>query len=62
MNIKTIRYSGSKKKILQKINDITEPLDIKNVLDGFSGSARVSANFKDKGLCVTANDIFKGFK
>jgi adenine-specific DNA-methyltransferase len=57
MNIKTIRYSGSKKKILQKINDITESLDIKNVLDGFSGSARVSANFKDKGLCVTANDM-----
>jgi len=43
-NIKTfgIKYAGSKLKLLPQIYDIIYNLKISNVLDGFSGTTRVS--------------------
>lgn len=58
MNLfKTIRYSGGKSKILPKISQIINQLDIKTVLDGFSGSGTVSNHFKTLGFQTTSNDL-----
>ena len=43
---KTIRYTGSKRKMLPKIELITEGLIFNKVLDAFSGSGIVSLFFK----------------
>jgi adenine-specific DNA-methyltransferase len=58
-HIKTqgIKYTGSKLKILPHIFDIVAELDVKNVLDGFSGSTRVSQAFAKLGFNTTSNDI-----
>jgi adenine-specific DNA-methyltransferase len=58
-HIKTqgIKYTGSKLKILPYIFDIVAELDVKNVLDGFSGSTRVSQAFAKLGFQTTSNDI-----
>lgn len=53
----SIRYSGSKAKILNKIYSVVNPLDITKVLDGFSGSTRVSQLFKGMGYEVHSNDL-----
>jgi len=57
-NIKTfgIKYAGSKLKLLPQIYDIIHDLDIKNVLDGFSGTTRVSQLFAQMGYNVTSVD------
>lgn len=52
-----IKYAGSKLKILPYIFEIVAELDVKNVLDGFSGSTRVSQAFAKLGFNTTANDI-----
>lgn len=53
-----IKYAGSKLKILPHILDILTPLEeIKDVLDGFSGTTRVSQAFAQSGYNTTANDI-----
>lgn len=52
-----IKYAGSKLKILPYILDIISELEIKSVLDGFSGSTRVSQAFAKLGLDTTSNDI-----
>ncbi len=52
-----IKYTGSKLKILPYIFDIVAELDVKNVLDGFSGSTRVSQAFAKLGFNTTSNDI-----
>ena len=53
-----IKYAGSKLKILPYIIQILSELDgIKNVLDGFSGTTRVSQAFAQLGYNVTASDI-----
>ena len=58
-NIKTqgIKYAGSKLKIIPYILDAIKDLEIKTVLDGFSGSTRVSQAFAQAGYDVTSNDI-----
>lgn len=56
-SFKTIRYSGSKSKILSKINQIINHLEIKTALDGFSGSGTVSNHFKSLGFQTTSNDL-----
>ena len=53
---KTIRYAGSKRKILPKIELITKDLVFDKVLDGFSGSGIVSLFFKTQGKTVHSND------
>ncbi len=53
-----IKYAGSKLKILPYIVDILGDLkDVKNVLDGFSGSTRVSQAFAQLGYNTTSSDI-----
>lgn len=53
-----IKYAGSKLKILPYIIDIMADMpDVKNVLDGFSGSTRVSQAFAQLGYNTTANDV-----
>jgi adenine-specific DNA-methyltransferase len=56
-SFKTIRYSGGKSKILPKITQIINNLDIKTALDGFSGSTTVSNHFKSLGFETTSNDL-----
>jgi len=51
-----IRYAGSKAKILNKISDMIVDLPVKKVLDGFSGSTRVSQLFKQLGYTTYSND------
>lgn len=53
-----IKYTGSKLKIIPHIvKIITELKDVKNVLDGFSGTTRVSQAFSQLGYNTTANDV-----
>src|SRR3989338_3023397 len=53
-----IKYAGSKLKILPYIVDILNGLNgVKNVLDGFSGSTRVSQAFAQLGYNTTSSDI-----
>jgi adenine-specific DNA-methyltransferase len=52
-----IKYAGSKLKILPHIVQLISGLEIKNVLDGFSGSTRVSQAFAKLGFNTTSNDI-----
>lgn len=53
-----IKYAGSKLKIIPYISQIiTEIPDVKTVLDGFSGSTRVSQAFAKMGYDTTANDV-----
>lgn len=58
-HIKTqgIKYAGSKLKILPYILKSIKDLEIKSVLDGFSGSTRVSQALAQAGYDVTSNDI-----
>ena len=58
MQTEGIKYAGSKRKLLPHILEMTSSLsDINTVLDGFSGSTRVSQAFAQKGYAVLANDI-----
>lgn len=52
-----IKYAGSKLKILPYIVEIIQDLDVENVLDGFSGTTRVSQAFAKLGYNTTSNDI-----
>ncbi len=52
-----IKYAGSKLKLLPYILDMIKPLGVSSVLDGFSGSTRVSQALAQSGYTVTANDI-----
>ena len=52
-----IKYAGSKLKILPSIFEIIHGLEIDRVLDGFSGSTRVSQAFAKKGFQTISNDI-----
>lgn len=59
-NIKTegIKYAGSKLKIIPYILEILNDLEgVQTVLDGFSGSTRVSQAFAKTGYHTTSNDI-----
>ncbi|HVY35659.1 MAG TPA: DNA adenine methylase [Candidatus Paceibacterota bacterium] len=58
-NIKTqgIKYAGSKLKIIPYILETIKDLEIKTVLDGFSGSTRVSQALAQAGYDVTSSDI-----
>lgn len=54
----TIKYIGSKEKIIPYISQLLKKYtNIKTVLDGFSGSGRVSQFFSNYGYIVTANDL-----
>lgn len=53
-----IKYAGSKLKLLPFIIQVTSSIkNIKNILDGFSGTTRVTQAFAQLGYNVVANDI-----
>ncbi len=53
-----IKYAGSKLKLLPYMFDMVRELkDVRTVLDGFSGSTRVSQAFAQLGYPTTSNDI-----
>ena len=53
-----IKYAGSKLKIIPYILTIMNELEgVQNVLDGFSGSTRVSQAFSQLGYKTTSSDI-----
>ena len=52
-----IKYAGSKRKFLSRILDLIGRTKSKTVLDGFSGSTRVSQALAQTGFQVAANDV-----
>lgn len=52
-----IKYAGSKLKLLPFIVDMISNLEVDNVLDGFSGSTRVSQALSKLGYKTTSSDI-----
>ncbi len=52
-----IKYAGSKLKLIPSILEIISDLDVQTILDGFSGTTRVSQAFAKLGFNVIANDI-----
>ena len=57
METQGIKYTGSKREILPALLELIKPLNVKTVLDGFSGTTRVSQALKQVGYTVYANDI-----
>jgi DNA adenine methylase len=53
------RYMGSKRKVLQFLNDVISDLEFETCLDAFSGSGVVSYYFKRKGKKVYSNDFMR---
>ena len=52
-----IKYAGSKLKLLPHILRLARTTEAKTVLDGFSGTTRVSQAFAKSGYAVVANDV-----
>ena len=52
-----IKYAGSKLKLLPHILNLARRTGAKTVLDGFSGSTRVSQAFAKSGYRVISNDV-----
>ncbi len=52
-----IKYAGSKLKLLPYILQLASKTNAKTVLDGFSGSTRVSQAFAKSGYRVISNDV-----
>ena len=57
MDTQGTKYTGSKREILPVLLRLIKPLNVKTVLDGFSGTTRVSQALKQAGYTVYANDI-----
>lgn len=57
MKFESIRYSGSKYKIIPKIQEAIDGLSITKAVDAFSGSTRVSQFFKHCGYNTVSNDM-----
>ena len=57
METQGIKYACSKREILPALLELIKPLNVKTVLDGFSGTTRVSQALKQAGYTVYANDI-----
>ena len=53
----SIKYAGSKRKLIPDILRLVGKTDAKTILDGFSGSTRVSQAFNHAGYQVIANDL-----
>lgn len=52
-----IKYTGSKLKLLKPIFELANEIKFKTVLDGFSGTTRVSRMFAAAGCDVFTNDL-----
>ncbi len=57
MQTEGIKYAGSKRSIIPYLFQAIQGLPVKTVLDGFSGTTRVSQALKAMGYVVYANDI-----
>jgi adenine-specific DNA-methyltransferase len=57
METQGIKYTGSKREILPVLLGLIKPLNVRTILDGFSGTTRVSQALKQAGYTVYANDI-----
>lgn len=57
MNIKTVAYKGSKRKLLENIEHYAKEINAQSFFDGFSGTGIVSAHMRSKGYVVHANDM-----
>jgi adenine-specific DNA-methyltransferase len=57
-----IKYAGSKRKLLPYILDLVRETDVRTVLDGFSGTTRVSQALAQLGYRVIANDTARWSK
>lgn len=57
MKFESIRYSGSKYKILPKIQHIISDIKPETAVDAFTGSTRVAQLFKSCNIVTTANDM-----
>ena len=58
MKTEGIKYAGSKLKIIPIITQVLSELkDVRTVLDGFSGSTRVSQAFGQLCYDTTSNDV-----
>jgi adenine-specific DNA-methyltransferase len=53
----SIKYAGSKLKLIPQILQLVKKVDAKTILDGFSGTTRVSQAFAKFGYNVICNDI-----
>jgi len=52
-----IKYAGSKLKLLPRILQLVKKVDARTVLDGFSGTTRVSQALARQGYTVVCNDV-----
>jgi len=52
-----IKYIGSKLKLIPQILQLIKKVDAKTILDGFSGTTRVSQALAKLGYSVVCNDI-----
>lgn len=52
-----VKYAGSKLRLLPAILDLAQKTSARTVLDGFSGTTRVSQAFAKRGYTVVSNDI-----
>lgn len=57
ISTQSIKYTGSKLKLLPYILEVIEDLGVKKIWDAFSGSTRVSQAFAQRGYQVESNDI-----
>ena len=53
----SIKYAGSKLKLIPQILQLSQKVNAKTILDGFSGTTRVSQAFAKLGYNVVCNDI-----
>lgn len=53
----SIKYAGSKAKLIPQILQIVKEVEVKKVWDAFSGSTRVSQAFAQAGYRVESNDL-----
>jgi adenine-specific DNA-methyltransferase len=52
-----VKYAGSKRKLLPHILNLASKTGARTVLDGFSGTTRVSQAFAKSGLSVISSDL-----
>ena len=52
-----IKYAGSKLKLIPQILELVKKVNANTILDGFSGTTRVSQAFAKLGYTVVCNDI-----
>ena len=53
----SIKYAGSKLKLIPQILQLAQKVNAKTILDGFSGTTRVSQAFAKLGYSIVCNDI-----